>query len=129
MKIRLNLTDEQAEILLAAYENGELREHGFVHVREVYQADPVDLETALDELPETLRTPVILFYFEGFSYQDIADHLNVARGTVMSRLWRAKALLRQRLLGHIKGEETTREKGAHTRNRESLLVLLSDLMK
>ena len=60
--------------------------------------DPQRLQAALDELPEIFRTPVILFYFEDFSYRDMADQMEVAIGTIMSRLARAKAFLRGRLL-------------------------------
>lgn len=60
--------------------------------------DPEQLQQALNELPEEFRTPVILFYFEDFSYREIAEQMDVALGTVMSRLARAKACLRKRLL-------------------------------
>jgi RNA polymerase sigma-70 factor (ECF subfamily) len=56
-----------------------------------------ELQKALNELPEAFRAAVILFYFEEFSYREIAEHLNVPIGTVMSRLARAKAHLRERL--------------------------------
>jgi RNA polymerase sigma-70 factor (ECF subfamily) len=56
------------------------------------------LQQALNELPEPFRTPLILYYFEEFSYRDIAAQMDVALGTVMSRLARAKAHLRARLL-------------------------------
>jgi len=55
------------------------------------------LQKALNELPEAFRTPLILYYFEEFSYKDIAEQMSVPLGTVMSRLARAKAVLRQRL--------------------------------
>ena len=55
------------------------------------------LQEALNELPETYRTPIILFYFEDFSYRDIAEHMEAPIGTVMSRLARAKAFLRDKL--------------------------------
>jgi RNA polymerase sigma-70 factor (ECF subfamily) len=61
--------------------------------------DAAQLQVALNELPEMFRTPIILYYFEDFSYRDIADQMNVPLGTVMSRLARAKSFLRQRLLG------------------------------
>ena len=59
--------------------------------------DPAKLQLALDELDETFRTPIILFYFEEFSYRDIAEQMDLPIGTVMSRLARAKAYLRTRL--------------------------------
>ncbi len=62
------------------------------------EVDVVQLQRALGDLPETFRTPVILYYFEDFSYREIADQMEVPLGTVMSRLARAKAFLRQRLL-------------------------------
>lgn len=60
--------------------------------------EPERLQEALDELPEVFRTPVILYYFEEFSYRDIAEQMALPLGTVMSRLARAKAHLRERLL-------------------------------
>ena len=62
--------------------------------------DSAQLQKALDELPELFRSPVILFYFEEFSYRDIAEQMEVPLGTVMSRLARAKAFLRLRLTDH-----------------------------
>jgi RNA polymerase sigma factor (sigma-70 family) len=56
------------------------------------------LQQALNELPEGFRTPVILFYFEDMSYRDIAEQMDLPIGTVMSRLARAKAHLRRRLV-------------------------------
>lgn len=61
------------------------------------EVDPLELQAALAELDETFRTPLILFYFEDFSYRDIADQMDLPIGTVMSRLARAKAYLRAKL--------------------------------
>src|SRR5262249_51136374 len=60
--------------------------------------DPEQLQQALSELPEVYRTPIILYYFEDFGYRDIAEQMELPIGTVMSRLARAKAHLRSRLL-------------------------------
>jgi RNA polymerase sigma-70 factor (ECF subfamily) len=65
---------------------------------DVPEVGPEDLQRALNELPEGFRTPVILFYFEDMSYRDIADQMALPIGTVMSRLARAKAHLRDRLV-------------------------------
>jgi len=59
--------------------------------------EPERLQEALNELPEVFRTPIILYYFEDFSYRDIAEQMDLPIGTVMSRLARAKAHLRCRL--------------------------------
>jgi RNA polymerase sigma-70 factor, ECF subfamily len=59
--------------------------------------DPTTLQAALDELDESFRTPLILFYFEDFSYRDIAEQMDLPIGTVMSRLARGKAYLRTKL--------------------------------
>ncbi len=60
--------------------------------------DPDQLQQALGELPEVYRTPILLYYFEDFSYRDIAEQMDLPIGTVMSRLARAKTWLRSRLL-------------------------------
>jgi RNA polymerase sigma-70 factor (ECF subfamily) len=60
--------------------------------------DPEQLQNALNQLPELYRTPVILYYFEDFSYRDIAEQMELPIGTVMSRLARARAHLRESLL-------------------------------
>jgi RNA polymerase sigma-70 factor (ECF subfamily) len=62
------------------------------------EIDPERLQQALNELPENFRTPIILYYFEDFGYRDIAEQMDLPIGTVMSRLARAKAHLRSRLL-------------------------------
>jgi len=61
------------------------------------EIDPKKLQDALNELEESFRTPLILFYFEEFSYRDIAEQMELPIGTVMSRLARAKAYLRLKL--------------------------------
>jgi len=76
---------------------GDLPEDGTEAAAEI---DPAALQEALNELDETFRTPLILFYFEDFSYRDIAEQMELPIGTVMSRLARAKGYLRSRLSPH-----------------------------
>ena len=60
---------------------------------------------ALQEVPETFREPLALFYLQELSYLEIAEVLAVPVGTVMSRLSRGKAQLRQRLAQKSRGAE------------------------
>jgi RNA polymerase sigma-70 factor (ECF subfamily) len=53
---------------------------------------------ALDALPDKHREVVTLVDIEGLSYQEAADVLGVPRGTIMSRLHRARARIRARLV-------------------------------
>lgn len=69
--------------------------------------DPAKLQQALNELDETFRTPIILYYFEEFSYKDIAEQMDLPIGTVMSRLARAKGYLRTALGSTEPGENGT----------------------
>jgi RNA polymerase sigma-70 factor (ECF subfamily) len=64
---------------------------------EIAAVDPERLQMALDELPDEFKLPVLLFYYEGCSYREIAEKLATPPGTVMSRLSRAKAHLRSKL--------------------------------
>jgi RNA polymerase sigma-70 factor (ECF subfamily) len=72
----------------------------------VIDIDPKLLQQALNDMPEPFRSPIILFYFEDFSYRDIAEQMDLPLGTVMSRLARAKAFLRARLVP-VEGVTTT----------------------
>jgi RNA polymerase sigma-70 factor, ECF subfamily len=59
-----------------------------------------DVRTALQELPECYRATIYLADVEGYPYRDIAEMLSVPVGTVMSRLHRARRLLRKRLAAY-----------------------------
>ncbi len=56
-----------------------------------------EVKRAMDGLPEIFRTAIALRDIEGFSYQEIADMLQIPIGTVMSRLFRGRRLLQDAL--------------------------------
>lgn len=50
------------------------------------------LDEALDQLPDGLRVPFTLFELENLSFTEIAELLEIPRGTVASRIRRARDL-------------------------------------
>lgn len=52
-----------------------------------------ELSEAISSLPEDFRTVVILCDIEGYTYDEIADFVDVPVGTVRSRLHRARKML------------------------------------
>ena len=64
------------------------------------EIDRERLQQAINELPETFRLVLLMYYFEECSYKEIAAQLEIEIGTVMSRLSRAKARLRYQLIPH-----------------------------
>lgn len=73
---------------------------------------------ALNELAEDFRMAVYLADVEGFSYQEIADIQEVPIGTVMSRLHRGRARLRQ-VLGEYAREQGVGLDRAETKKTET----------
>lgn len=68
--------------------------------------DAAAVVSALKSLKETLRIPLTLFYFEHYTYQEIAEVMELPLGTVMSRLYRGKAELYNQLKDPQAGEIT-----------------------
>ncbi len=70
-----------------------------------------DVDRALKALPLPFREAVVLVDLEGLSYREVAEVLGCPVGTVMSRLSRGRALLRQTLgrfgreHGYVKEDE------------------------
>lgn len=62
------------------------------------------LQWAINQLPDTFRTTIILREIDDLSYEDIADITNVSLGTVKSRIARARLKL-QSILKDYMGEE------------------------
>ncbi len=58
------------------------------------ETDYGPLIAEIDRLPEQLRSPVVLHYFEGLSTEATAQRLGCPRGTVLSRLSRARSRIK-----------------------------------
>lgn len=74
----------------------DLREEIFLHM----MGDEVT--TAINSLPIDFRTVILLCDIEGFTYEEIASIIDVPIGTVRSRLFRARNLLKEKLTSYAK---------------------------
>ena len=63
------------------------------------------IKEAMDELPVPFREILVLRHLEGLSYKEIADIAQIPPGTVMSRLARARAELKEYLAARISKEK------------------------
>lgn len=59
-----------------------------------------EVSQAVRDIPEVFRAPLLLSAVEGLSYVEIARTLECPIGTVMSRIFRGRQLLRKRLAGY-----------------------------
>jgi len=66
-------------------------------VSEIPAEDRLALERALLELSSAEREIVTLKHLDGLSYEEIAERLEIPKGTVMSRLFNARKHLREKL--------------------------------
>lgn len=55
------------------------------------------IKTAIDKLPEEMRTAIMLREFEGMSYEEIAQAMDCPVGTVRSRIFRAREAIDNKL--------------------------------
>ena len=61
-----------------------------------------EISKAIEKLPEDFRTVIILNDIEGFTYEEIADFVDIPVGTVRSRLHRARKMLYSQLYDYAK---------------------------
>ena len=62
------------------------------------------LEEALAQLPEKHRAILLLRELEGMSYEDLSRTLDIPKGTVMSRLFHARAKVQRLLASYLNDE-------------------------
>ncbi|HKE56296.1 MAG TPA: sigma-70 family RNA polymerase sigma factor [Pyrinomonadaceae bacterium] len=76
-------------------------------VSEVAPEDRLALERALLELSAAERELLTLRHLDGLSYEELAERLEIPRGTVMSRLYHARRRLREKLVNtDLEAKET-----------------------
>ncbi|MDH5672246.1 MAG: sigma-70 family RNA polymerase sigma factor [Myxococcales bacterium] len=67
------------------------------------------IQGALDELPEYHRAVILMREVEGLSYEEMAQVLEVPKGTIMSRLFHARRKMQEHLRDYVGGELTIAE--------------------
>jgi len=92
----------------------DARDAEYPLVARIDGADPIDvvrrreiaarLKTALDALPPYHRGVIVMREIEGLSYEEMAQAMNVSKGTIMSRLFHARQKL-QKALSDCYGEQ------------------------
>jgi RNA polymerase sigma-70 factor (ECF subfamily) len=68
-----------------------------------------DVKKALEELPDDFRMAILLSTAEGFSYKEISDIVKCPIGTVMSRIYRGRRMLKEKLTNYAKKHGYERE--------------------
>lgn len=87
------------EEIVAYHDTDDDRITGYMDLRqEIFQYMMGDEVTnAINSLPLDFRTVILLCDIEGFTYEEIASIIDVPIGTVRSRLFRARNMLKDKL--------------------------------
>jgi RNA polymerase sigma-70 factor (ECF subfamily) len=67
------------------------------------------IQAALQELPEHHRAVIVLREIEGMSYEEMAEALEVPKGTIMSRLFHARKKMQAALTPYLTGEKASED--------------------
>lgn len=72
--------------------------HPDAEERLIRRLDGARIQPILDRLPERYKTPLLLFAMEEWTYREIAEALEIPIGTVMSRIARARQIVKREIL-------------------------------
>ena len=63
----------------------------------IYKEEKNRIRKIVDTLPDKMRIVILMFYMEDMSIEDIAAALMIPAGTVKSRLFKAKKILKEKM--------------------------------
>lgn len=95
----VSVDDDELELLGAARAHNEARDAGVDDMFSRLDVGPA-IRDAIAALPSSFRSVIVLSDVEGFSYEEIAEMLEVPIGTVRSRLYRGRRRLQDSLLSY-----------------------------
>ncbi|MFN2353250.1 MAG: RNA polymerase sigma factor [Desulfopila sp.] len=62
-----------------------------------------EIQLVLNMIPEKFKSPLLLYYMEEMTYQEISEYMDIPIGTVMSRLARGKKYMKNELVRRARG--------------------------
>lgn len=89
--------DVEAEVAEQMDVGVRLKETGTPENHVLTEEITMTVQQAIDDLPEDLRTAIVLRELEGMSYEEIANAMSCPVGTVRSRIFRAREAIDKRL--------------------------------
>lgn len=89
--------DLETEVAEQLESGGRLRELDTPEGNLLSEEIATTVQRALEELPDDLRTAIVLRELEGMSYEEIAEAMDCPIGTVRSRIFRAREAIDKRL--------------------------------
>jgi RNA polymerase sigma-70 factor (ECF subfamily) len=95
--VPLETTDSDGKVSSPEYRSHDLDPYGQLRNMERGGA----ILDAISQLPPEFRELIALRHFTGLSYEEIADIKNMPLGTVKNKLFRARAVLKERLAGEF----------------------------
>jgi len=95
--IPLETTDSDGHASSPEYKSSDLDPFG--RLRNTERGDAI--ARAIADLPAEFRELIALRHFTGLSYEEIAEVKNMPLGTVKNKLFRARAVLKERLAGEL----------------------------
>lgn len=89
--------DVDVEVAAQTEVGGRLREIGTPEAHLLSEEIAQVVQKALEDLPDDLRTAIVLREIEGLTYEEIATAMDCPIGTVRSRIFRAREAIDKRL--------------------------------
>jgi RNA polymerase sigma factor (sigma-70 family) len=107
------------EDIVAFHDTDDDRVSGYSDLREEIFMNMMgdEVTSAINSLPIDFRTVILLCDIEGFTYEEIASIIDVPIGTVRSRLFRARNLLKEKLTDYARKYGYTDIRGQKRKKR------------